>query len=307
MADNESQVPRAKKFHEGWMYHQPTNGKIWSKYWMVLRGKMLFIFSTDRTGSDEMKGTLSLGPDTELVNLPPETKKKGFKFELTTSSANNERKVNRFKGIIPSDVHLLPGQVKNVQDATAEVRNRPPPLPDMTVPRPRLTEWSTAPHQFESTVHRFSDKSYRNNDDNGSDDSGSFKSHMTEERHRSESTPAAISPSGVQNLRQLMHRQRDLASHELTSVMSLSDHSEKFPFTSSYKMPDLIPQVSPSAAVFTAKPKAPIPVAKSLSDSSASVTLERHNGFSPTVHNGYNGHSNNNNQIFTLQKTDRTV
>ena len=170
----------------------------------------------------------------------------------------------------------------------------------MTVPRPRLTEWSTAPHQFESTVHRFSDKSYRNNDDNGSDDSGSFKSHMTEERHRSESTPAAISPSGVQNLRQLMHRQRDLASHELTSVMSLSDHSEKFPFTSSYKMPDLIPQVSPSAAVFTAKPKAPIPVAKSLSDSSASVTLERHNGFSPTVHNGYNGHSNNNNQVSFL-------
>ena len=45
----------------------------------------------------QMKGTLSLGPDTELINLPPETKKKGFKFELTTASANNERKVNRFK------------------------------------------------------------------------------------------------------------------------------------------------------------------------------------------------------------------
>ena len=28
--------------------------QIWSKYWMVLRGKMLFIFSTDRTGSDEV-------------------------------------------------------------------------------------------------------------------------------------------------------------------------------------------------------------------------------------------------------------
>jgi hypothetical protein len=44
-----------------------------------------------------MKGTLTLGPDTELRNLPPESKKKGFKFELSTSSSSNERKINRFK------------------------------------------------------------------------------------------------------------------------------------------------------------------------------------------------------------------
>ena len=42
-------------------------------------------------------GTLSLTPDTEVKNLPSESKRKGFKFELWTTSPQGHRKVNRFK------------------------------------------------------------------------------------------------------------------------------------------------------------------------------------------------------------------
>ena len=41
-----------------------------------------------------------------------------------------------FQGIVPTDVHLLPGQLKDVHVAIDEVRNVPPPLP--SIPRPRV-------------------------------------------------------------------------------------------------------------------------------------------------------------------------
>lgn len=44
-----------------------------------------------------MKGTLTITRETDIKNLPSDSKKKGFKFELETTAANAERKVNRFK------------------------------------------------------------------------------------------------------------------------------------------------------------------------------------------------------------------
>ena len=35
--------------------------------------------------------------ETQLSKLAPDSKKKGFKFELVTLSQNGDRKVNRFK------------------------------------------------------------------------------------------------------------------------------------------------------------------------------------------------------------------
>ena len=43
-------------------------------------------------------GTLTLAQDTELRSLDAESsKKKGWKFELVTTSVNGQRKINRFK------------------------------------------------------------------------------------------------------------------------------------------------------------------------------------------------------------------
>ena len=45
----------------------------------------------------QLRGTLTLTPETELNRLPSESKKKGFKFELKTMSPNGDMKINRFK------------------------------------------------------------------------------------------------------------------------------------------------------------------------------------------------------------------
>ena len=111
-----------------------------------------------------------------------------------------------FQGIVPSDVHLLPGQLKDVHVAMDEVRNTPPPLP--AIPRPihipRAKTSSSDPSMFDQS-------------DNRSDDSGSFISHFTQAppppRSHSQDVikvPETMQSGAVDNLRQLRDRQHDL-------------------------------------------------------------------------------------------------
>lgn len=44
-----------------------------------------------------MVGTLTLNQDAECRSLPGDTKKKGYKMELITISAEGKRQMNKFK------------------------------------------------------------------------------------------------------------------------------------------------------------------------------------------------------------------
>ncbi|ELU01074.1 hypothetical protein CAPTEDRAFT_201783 [Capitella teleta] len=219
---------RARKYQEGWTQHQSENSKDWNKFWIVLRGFMVFVFESDSTRRSAMVGTLTLNQDAECRSLPGDTKKKGYKMELITISAEGKRQMNKFKfasqnerdlwksfvvgisqGIIPSDVHLLPGQLKNVHEAMAEVRNTPPPLPNIPrpttlLPRPKLSQSSmNSESSFSSNQ---APPSVRSIGSNESSDSGSFQ---TPKNVRSMSL--STETEEVTNLRQLMRRQSDLA------------------------------------------------------------------------------------------------
>ncbi len=125
---------------------------------------------------------------------------------------------------MPRDVHVLPGQLKDVVEAMGDHRNTPPPLP--TLPRPQLPN---TPDRHNGT--------YRSQGSDNSDGSGSFRSHLTRatvhrpqlppsqamEQHRSNAMASASNnaESGtVNNLRQLYRRQTDLAMKAIVSDMN---------------------------------------------------------------------------------------
>ncbi len=123
-----------------------------------------------------------------------------------------------FQGIVPSDVHILPGQLKDVHEAIGEVRNKPPPLPDPNI-RPPISHSRSAgdilsPDHLGGypSSHMGQTMQFGAED---SDDSGSFTSHLTKPG-RSASVPGEMgNGSAVQNLRQLRQRQNNIASQEL--------------------------------------------------------------------------------------------
>ncbi len=98
---------------------------------------------------------------------------------------------------MPVDVHLLPGQLKDIVEAIGDFRDTPPPLPSL--PRPRTTpqgvngNWSSA----------------RSGSSGDSTASGSFRGHLT---YRGDAPNDGNGKGGtVGNLKQLHHRQTDLA------------------------------------------------------------------------------------------------
>ncbi|KAI0226025.1 hypothetical protein LSAT2_023273 [Lamellibrachia satsuma] len=234
---------RMRKFHAGWVYHQVARSK--KKYWMVLRGHMLFIFKNDKTQKENMVGSLTLNSNTELLTGDGDKKfkkKDTLSFTLITRS-DGDKKVNNFKfdtendrdlwrsfliaitqGIVPADVHLLPGQLRDVYEVIGD-QNKPPPLPSNTTPRPRLD--MTSPGDMrgahdDNPMFMNGSNGYPGRSRSGEDssDSGSFSSHMTRnaplESHRPIAAPSSGPP--VRNLRDLQRRQSEMADRDLGFV-----------------------------------------------------------------------------------------
>ena len=113
-----------------------------------------------------------------------------------------------FQGIIPRDVHLLPGKLKDVHQARDDVHNTPPPLPSvnrpMTIPRPQTMP--DVPQDFNS---HFTPEVQRN--DVRTHSSGDVSSAFGAE---------------VDNLRQLRERQHDLMFKSLDSSAPTSPSSQ---------------------------------------------------------------------------------
>ena len=236
MAEEELDWNKTKKYHEGWIHHQPVDKKDWSKFWVVLRGNILFIFKNNKTSNlNSHVGTLTLAQDTEIKSLDAESsKKKGFKFELVTTSVNGQRKINRFKldkendrdvwksylsgialGMVPRDVHLLPGQLKDIMEAIGDHQNTPPALPTL----PRVPN-----HPPRGTT--------RSGGSAGSADSGSFRSHVTANpsgQRKMSSGSSAANEGTVNNLRQLYRRQSEMAYKALGD----QDDNGNYPMTPS--------------------------------------------------------------------------
>lgn len=210
---------------------------------MVLRGNMLFIFKNDKTQKENMVGSLTLNSDTDLQTGDGDKKykkKDNLGFKLVTRGDGNS-KVNFFKferendrdlwrsfilaitqGIVPADVHLLPGQLRDVYEVIGD-KNKPPPLPSTTIPRPRLNPDMTSPGDMRGT---FDDAPTFMNGSNGypgrsksggddSPDSGSFSSHMT---RNTRSNPPPPSGAPVRSLRDLQRRQSEMTDRDLGFV-----------------------------------------------------------------------------------------
>ncbi|XP_013394894.1 uncharacterized protein LOC106162226 isoform X2 [Lingula anatina] len=149
---------RPDKFHEDWLDHKGSKSNAYSTLWAVLRGDAIYFFKNERTEiRGNLLGSLRLNEQTIITA----DKKKDKKFELESYTRDGIKKKNFFKckdstsrdlwksfiigiskGIMPQDVHLLPGQIHKVEDAIhfihrqrATPSERGPPLP----PRPRAT------------------------------------------------------------------------------------------------------------------------------------------------------------------------
>jgi hypothetical protein len=111
----------------------------------------------------------------------------------------------------------------------AEVRNTPPPLPNIPrpntlLPRAKVSQQNSMNDEpFFGSHHA---PSVRSNGSNGSSDSGSFQSHVTTPKtSRSMSVPSEPDHD-VTNLRQLMRRQSDLAFKSLDTGPSFRPNLE---------------------------------------------------------------------------------
>ena len=131
------------------------------------------------------------------------------------------------QGQVPRDVHLLPGQLKDVVEAIGDLQNTPPPLP--TLPRPNQLRGlgnKSIPDSGNGTL-----RSQASTGSDHSAGSGSFRSHLTTKTHRRASDSVLPPASGggegtVNNLRQLYHRQADLALKELANDMDVDSAEE---------------------------------------------------------------------------------
>ena len=128
------------------------------------------------------------------------------------------------QGIVPADVHLLPGQLRDVYEVIGD-QNKPPPLPSNTTPRPRLD--MTSPGDMrgahdDNPMFMNGSNGYPGRSRSGEDssDSGSFSSHMTRnaplESHRPIAAPSSGPP--VRSLRDLQRRQSEMADRDLGFV-----------------------------------------------------------------------------------------
>ena len=135
------------------------------------------------------------------------------------------------QGIVPSDVHLLPGQLRDVHEVIGD-QNKPPPLPSTTIPRPRLIAEPASPGGGGFDDAPSFTNGYRSRSAGGEDssDSGSFSSHMT--RNPQLETQWSVTSSGapVRSLRDLQRRQSETNDRDLGFVEDGSSFGGHAPF-----------------------------------------------------------------------------
>lgn len=123
---------------------------------------------------------------------------------------------------VPRDVHLLPGQLKDIVEAIGDFQSTPPPLP--TLPRPRMAPPASNGNWSGSS--------------GGSNASGSFRGHLT---YRGEAPPKE-GDGTIGNIKQLNRRQADLAFKSLSTEV---EHNEIPPAADDYGDYSTKPQPNP--------------------------------------------------------------
>ncbi|KAH9520208.1 hypothetical protein Btru_060274 [Bulinus truncatus] len=144
-------VPKQSfKFLEGWMEHKLGDEK-WAKYWCVMSGNSLHIFSSSQPSKNTHVGTIGVGPGSRLVKREGD-EKNGYKFDLYTLKKVNRFKTSKFSereiwrafiegianGSVPENIDLLPGQINDIQISLNEyfkiqkLVRRPLPIPSET-------------------------------------------------------------------------------------------------------------------------------------------------------------------------------
>ncbi|XP_012935569.1 signal-transducing adaptor protein 1 [Aplysia californica] len=122
-------IQRLKKFHEGWMEHKSQGRRQWTSIWGVLRGHMIFLFSSKDTSPEMMIGTLTINKDTRLEKKDG-NEQTGYRFDLYCAKRVNTFKTTKFserelwkafiegiaRNTVPDSLDLLPGQIEHVRE-----------------------------------------------------------------------------------------------------------------------------------------------------------------------------------------------